>query len=208
MYDDRRIDIVVGESVMTAGRPEAGQGFLEYALLLALIAIVSVAALTVLGSSVKNIFYGITEALQSECGAVSRQTFRSYAGPGVPEPSSPSVFDVWPAQGTVSQGYWFCHKGVDVAGDEGTPIVAIADGIVRYAGWSDKGYGNMAVIDHGDYQSLYAHLRSHPTVHTGETVAAGQVIGELGNTGHSTGPHLHFEIRVGSNLIDPTTYLP
>jgi murein DD-endopeptidase MepM/ murein hydrolase activator NlpD len=64
------------------------------------------------------------------------------------------------------------------------------------------------VIDHGGYQTLYAHLSATPSVSTGQSVAAGTVIGLMGNTGFSTGPHLHFEIRLGREVVDPGSYLP
>jgi murein DD-endopeptidase MepM/ murein hydrolase activator NlpD len=185
-----------------------GQGLVEYALLLALVAIVAAAALLLLGRSLYTVFYGLTEALQFGCGQVSQQTFRSYAGEGGSAPGTPISPDFRPAAGVISQGYWFCHKGQDIANDEGVPVVAVADGMVRYAGWSDLGYGYMVVIDHGSYQTLYAHLRTDPPVSTGQTISGGQAVGELGNTGFSTGPHLHFEIRLGNELVDPGAYLP
>jgi len=193
---------------MSPGKRCAGQGLVEYALLLALVAIVAAAALLLLGRSLYTTFYGLTEALQFGCGQVSQETFRSYAGEGGPAPGSPISPDVQPAQGTISQQYWFCHKGQDIAGEEGSPVIAVADGVVRFAGWSDKGYGYMVVVDHGSYQTLYAHLRTDPVVNSGQTVSAGQLLGELGNTGFSTGPHLHFEIRLGTELVDPGVYLP
>jgi murein DD-endopeptidase MepM/ murein hydrolase activator NlpD len=171
-----------------------------------LIAIVAIAALTLLGRNLYSIFYGISEALQFGCGSVSAQTFRSYAGEGGGSgPVSPAY---QPTTGHVSQGYWFCHKGLDIAGPEGTPVQTVANGTVKYAGWNTQGYGNLVVIDHGSYQTLYAHLRTTPTVSKGQTVGAGHMVGELGNTGFSTGPHLHFEIRLGSDLVDPQIYLP
>ena len=193
---------------MLSGKRHTGQGLVEYALLLALVAIVAAAALLLLGRSLYTMFYGLTESLQFGCNQVSQQTFRSYAGEGGAVPGLPINPDVRPASGTISQQYWFCHKGQDIAGEEGSPVVAVADGIVRFAGWSDKGYGYLVVIDHGSYQTLYAHLRTDPVVGTGQAVGAGQMLGELGNTGFSTGPHLHFEIRLGNELVDPATYLP
>ena len=188
-------------------RTQRGQGLVEYALLLALVAIVAIAALFLLGRNLYTIFYGLTEALQFGCGQVSHDTFRSYAGEGV-DPTGPITPGTYPALGTVSQSYWFCHQAVDVAGDEGTPVRAVAAGVVRFAGWSEKGYGNLVVIDHGNYQTLYGHLQQTPGVSTGQNVAGGAVVGLLGNTGFSTGPHLHFEIRLGKELVDPTLYLP
>jgi murein DD-endopeptidase MepM/ murein hydrolase activator NlpD len=186
---------------------ERGQGSVEYALLIALVAIVVIAALWLLGQSLSTVFYGIAEAIQFGCGQVSLQTFRSYAGEGGEAQGEP-VLSVAPTLGRVTQHYWFCHKGWDVANPSGTEIHAVADGVVKYAGWSDKGYGNMVVIDHGSFQTLYAHFKSTPSVTTGQAVSAGDIIGHMGSTGLSTGPHLHFEIRHGSSLIDPGPHWP
>jgi murein DD-endopeptidase MepM/ murein hydrolase activator NlpD len=184
---------------------ERGQGMIEYALLIALVAIVVIAALTILGQSLATIFYGIAEALQSQCGSVTASTFRSYAGEG--SSSSPGTLSLTsPTDGTVTQRYWFCHKGLDIAAGQGTPVRAVAAGTVRFAGWNNQGYGNLVVIDHGGYQTLYAHLSAF-SVSTGQSVAAGTTVGLMGNTGFSTGPHLHFEIRLGHDVVDPGSYL-
>jgi murein DD-endopeptidase MepM/ murein hydrolase activator NlpD len=187
-------------------RDTPGQGTVEYVLLLALLAVVVIVVLALLGNNLYTVFYGISEALRFGCGQVSQQTFRSYAGEGGPPPAAPPVLPS-PAMGTTSQGYWFCHKAIDIAGPEGTPVTAVAAGTVKFAGWSDRGYGYLVVIDHGTYQSLYAHLREQPSVHTGQTVSAGAFLGPMGNTGFSSGPHLHFEIRLGSELVNPALYL-
>jgi murein DD-endopeptidase MepM/ murein hydrolase activator NlpD len=186
---------------------EQGQGTVEYVLLLALIAIVVIGALSLLGNSLGTVFYGIAEALQFGCGEVSRQTFRSYAGEGGEAQGHPTLIHA-PTLGKVTQRYWFCHNGWDIANPEGTPVLAVDDGQVKFAGWSDQGYGNMVVLDHGSYQTLYAHFLATPSVSEGQSVAAGTVIGYMGNTGFSTGPHLHFEIRHGSDLVDPGPYIP
>ncbi len=185
-----------------------GQGLIEYALLIALIAMVVLGAAFLLGRNLYTIFYGITEALQFGCGRVSAETFRSYAGEGSLSPGGPPTLSHRPAEGATTQGYWFCHKAMDIANDEGVPVRAVAAGVVRFAGWSDRGYGYMVVLDHGGYQSLYAHLKEQPSVTSGQSVPDGAVIGLMGNTGFSTGPHLHFEIRLGSELVDPSLYLP
>jgi murein DD-endopeptidase MepM/ murein hydrolase activator NlpD len=185
---------------------EHGQGMIEYALLIALVAIVVIAALTILGQSLASVFYGIAEALQSQCGNVTASTFRSYAGEGSSSP--PGTLSLAnPTDGTVTQRYWFCHKGLDIAAQQGTPVHAVAAGTVRFAGWNNQGYGNLVVIDHGGYQTLYAHLSAAPSVSVGQSVGAGTTIGLMGNTGFSTGPHLHFEIRLGHDVVDPGAYV-
>jgi len=98
------------------------------------------------------------------------------------------------------------HNGVDFRGSAGTPIQAAGPGTVVYAG-PRGGYGNTVVIDHGgSLATLYAH-QSAIYVSVGTTVAAGQVIGAVGSTGFSTGPHLHFEIRLGGTPVNPLGYL-
>ncbi len=102
--------------------------------------------------------------------------------------------------------YW--HPGVDMAIEQGTPIKPVAKGVVTEATYNYFGYGNTVVVDHGDGTwTRYAHLL-HMFVKVGDTVTPDMVIGQVGNTGHSTGPHLHFELHEGDQAIDPLTVLP
>ena len=98
------------------------------------------------------------------------------------------------------------HAGVDLAAPIGTPIRAVKDGVVRFAG--ERGaYGNIVVVDHGDgSETRYAHCEAIG-VRPGERVTAGQDIATVGNTGRSTGPHLHFEFRVRGAAVDPSGFL-
>jgi murein DD-endopeptidase MepM/ murein hydrolase activator NlpD len=99
------------------------------------------------------------------------------------------------------------HTGIDIAAEMGTTIVAPADGKVISAGWNDGGYGNMIILDNGGPMStLYGHL-SQIFVATDQEVKRGQAIGAVGSTGESTGPHLHFEVRIDGKPVDPMTYL-
>lgn len=98
------------------------------------------------------------------------------------------------------------HRGVDIGAPEGTPIVAAGGGEVTWAGPRGS-YGNLVVIRHDDRtETRYAH-QSDVLVSAGERVAAGQIIGEVGSTGRSTGPHLHFEARVDGEAVDPVAWL-
>jgi murein DD-endopeptidase MepM/ murein hydrolase activator NlpD len=105
---------------------------------------------------------------------------------------------IWPTTATFLSGYDYnpaIHPGIDIAGSVGNAIYATDSGVVVFAGWSEFGYGNLIVLDHGNgWQSAYAHL-SAVNVTCGQSVAQGTVIGGLGSTGNSTGPHLHFELR-------------
>lgn len=101
-------------------------------------------------------------------------------------------------------GHWKQHKGVDFAAPIGTPIRAAGDGTVEFVG-QQNGYGNFVVLKHwANYSTAYAHMRGFASgLHKGEKVAQGDVIGYVGMTGWSTGPHLHYEFRVSNNAVDP-----
>lgn len=115
---------------------------------------------------------------------------------------------IWPSSGSITQSYSFYHKAIDIANRGGGPILAADAGAVVVAGWPDSsGYGNRVIVDHGNgYTTLYAHL-SVVQVVSGQRVKRGDVIGQMGNTGRSTGTHLHFEIRQGGALLNPLTFL-
>jgi hypothetical protein len=117
---------------------------------------------------------------------------------------------IWPTPGTYLSGYDYTpniHEAIDIGGQEGNAIFATDNGVVVYAGWSNYGYGNLIVIDHGNgWQSAYAHL-SGIGVYCGQGVYQGSVIGALGNTGNSTGPHLHFELRTGYGRVNPWDFV-
>lgn len=115
---------------------------------------------------------------------------------------------VWPTNGGVTQRFAWYHPGVDIA-NRAAPAVAAGDGgTIVVAGWPDGyGYGNRVVIDHGNgYRSLYAHL-SNIYVSVGQNVSRGQVIGQMGSTGRSTGTHLHLEIHYKGVPVNPLSIL-
>jgi murein DD-endopeptidase MepM/ murein hydrolase activator NlpD len=97
------------------------------------------------------------------------------------------------------------HEGMDFSANIGTPVYATGDGVVTKAGWQ-SGYGKIIKIDHGyGYETWYAHLNDMD-VRVGQKVVRGQVIGEVGNTGKSTGPHLHYEVHVKGRVVNPVNY--
>jgi peptidoglycan DL-endopeptidase CwlO len=117
---------------------------------------------------------------------------------------------IWPASGSISSPFGMrwgrLHAGVDIPLPEGTPLRAAASGTVAIAGWVG-GYGNYTCIQHsGSLSTCYGH-QSSIGVSVGSQVSQGQVIGHSGNTGHSTGPHLHFEVRINGSPVDPLGYL-
>ena len=117
---------------------------------------------------------------------------------------------IWPAANHYLSGndYWSGHLAIDIAAGLGASIWAADSGVVVYAGWSNNGYGNMVMLDHGNgWQTLYAHL-SAVSVGCGQSVSQGQLIGLGGSTGNSTGPHLHFETRFEGGFVNPWYVLP
>ena len=130
-------------------------------------------------------------------------------------PNAPMQFNgyIWPAKGVLTSGYGWrwgrMHKGIDIAGPVGTPIVAAAPGTVISAGWNSGGYGNLVKVRHPDGSTtLYAH-NSRIMVRRGQNVKQGQIIAKMGSTGFSTGPHLHFELHAqNKGATNPIAYLP
>lgn len=137
--------------------------------------------------------------------------------PKVPSLTTGAATFLWPLRGTISSpfgprvhpiyGVPSFHTGIDIAVPEGTSVRAAAAGVVTTAGW-DGGFGLLVVIDHGNgYQTYYGHL-SKILVGAGERVEAAEVIALSGNTGLSTGPHLHFEVQYNGTSVDPRPLLP
>ena len=117
---------------------------------------------------------------------------------------------IWPSvfQALSGENFKEGHPGIDLAAPTGSAVYAADAGLVIFAGWSSLGYGNTVVIDHGNgFKTLYAHL-SQVSQYCGAIVKAGQVIGLSGSTGNSSGPHLHFEVRVPGGYLDPLKVLP
>jgi murein DD-endopeptidase MepM/ murein hydrolase activator NlpD len=156
---------------------------------------------------------------QAEIAAREQARRRASAGSvAVPMLTNPSQAGmIWPTQGRLSSGFGYrrhpilgysrLHQGLDIGNASGTSIWAAAAGTVIHAGWRG-GYGNSVIIDHGGgVATLYAHM-SRILAAVGTTVERGDPVGLMGSTGLSTGPHLHFEVRLGGNATDPLPFLP
>ena len=153
-----------------------------------------------------------TKALREQSFALAKRIAEiqgvPYAEPSDITPSSAGF--TWPTSGQITSGFgprWGrMHQGLDVGAPTGRPITAAKSGKVIVAGWSG-GYGNLVVIDQGGgLSTAYAH-QSRIAVKVGDPVTQGGLIGYIGSTGHSTGPHLHFEVRVNGAARDPLPYL-
>ncbi|NOZ29799.1 MAG: peptidoglycan DD-metalloendopeptidase family protein [Chloroflexi bacterium] len=124
-----------------------------------------------------------------------------------PSPAPGYAF-AWPLVGRLTQGYSARHRAIDIGSIYGAPVYAALGGVVTHAAWARTGYGYTVIIHHGDgLVTLYSHLKG-AWVHEGDRVKRGQLIGEVGSTGRSTGPHVHFEIRVNGKRVNPLDYLP
>jgi len=151
------------------------------------------------------------DALQAASAALGDRIRSAQAGSSSGPSATPSSAGlIWPVSGPVTSPFGWrwgrMHQGIDIGVPTGTPIHAAAAGAVIYCGW-EEGYGNLVVLDNGgNLATAYAH-QSAIAVTCGQHVEQGQVIGYVGCTGHCTGPHLHFEVRIDGNPVDPLGYL-
>jgi murein DD-endopeptidase MepM/ murein hydrolase activator NlpD len=150
------------------------------------------------------------DALQAASARIAAQIRAAQARDTGPTQTPSDAGLIWPVQGPVTSPFGWrwgrMHEGIDIGVGYGTPIHAAAGGTVIYCGW-EEGYGNFVVIDHGgNLATAYGH-QSAIAVSCGQQVSQGQVIGYVGCTGHCFGPHLHFEVRVNGNPVDPLGYL-
>jgi murein DD-endopeptidase MepM/ murein hydrolase activator NlpD len=148
------------------------------------------------------------DALQQASNDLAAKIQAAQAGRSSSTPSSAGL--IWPVSGPVTSPFGWrwgrMHEGIDIGAASGTPIHAAAAGTIIYCGW-ESGYGNLVVIDNGgNLATAYGH-QSAIAVTCGQQVAQGQVIGYVGCTGHCTGPHLHFEVRINGSPVDPMGYL-
>ncbi len=130
---------------------------------------------------------------------------------GEPGGTGPAVAFRWPAKGPVTSGFGGrggkSHRGIDISGRYGTAVRAAAAGTVVFSE-RKRGYGRVVILKHtGGYETVYAHNQDN-FVLEGARVRQGRVIADMGSTGNSTGPHLHFEVRAGNRAVDPLACLP
>jgi murein DD-endopeptidase MepM/ murein hydrolase activator NlpD len=159
--------------------------------------------------------------LSTSCGTLQTPEFvgpgRHRSPSGVPMGRTSIVDDVklrWPVsnpritQGFITGAFKHRHQGIDLGGTKNTSIFAAHDGKVIYVGKGFKGYGKIVMIENPNgFASFYAHLNSINTKE-GKWVTAGEKIGGMGRTGHATGVHLHFELRIGEIAVDPMSHFP
>jgi murein DD-endopeptidase MepM/ murein hydrolase activator NlpD len=151
------------------------------------------------------------DALAAQSAALAAAIQGAQGVAGSTSTGAPSAAGlIWPINGPVTSGFGMrwgrMHEGIDIAAAIGTPVHAAADGTVIYASWM-TGYGNLVVVDHGNgLATAYAHA-SALVVRVGQAVSQGQTVSLVGSTGNSTGPHLHFEVRVNGVAVDPLLYL-
>jgi murein DD-endopeptidase MepM/ murein hydrolase activator NlpD len=155
-------------------------------------------------------------ALQEESDRIAQQ-IQSQSQTSAESPALGNGTFIWPVSGPITSPFGYrtdpvtgataFHAGIDIGASCGTPIKAAGTGVILEAGFNSGGYGNMTLINHGaGLSTLYGH-QSSIIVSVGQSVTQGQVIGYVGSTGKSTGCHLHFEVRVNGNPVDPLGYL-
>jgi murein DD-endopeptidase MepM/ murein hydrolase activator NlpD len=151
------------------------------------------------------------EALAAQSAALAEQIRGAQEEAGSTGTGQPSAAGlIWPCDGVVVSGFGMrwgrMHEGIDIGCAYGSPNRAAAAGTVIYSGWLG-GYGNLVVVDHGNgLSTAYAHASSL-LVGVGQHVAQGETVSLVGSTGNSSGPHLHFEVRVNGQAVDPLLYL-
>ena len=173
-------------------------------------------------SSIREVQEGVqheVEALQAQSAALAEKIRAAQAAAAAAAASAAATSGgsgvstgglAWPVGGPVVSGFGMrsgrMHEGIDISVPSDTPVQAAAAGTVIYAGWLG-GYGNLVVVDHGNgLSTAYAHNTSF-AAGVGEAVTQGQVIASSGSTGNSSGPHVHFEVRVNGSAVDPLGYL-
>jgi murein DD-endopeptidase MepM/ murein hydrolase activator NlpD len=158
-------------------------------------------------------------ALVNDIVIISEAPVSSHLPATVPGANAASNMpSIWPVAGAIRGGFGVrrnpfggsgseFHKGQDISAPMGTPVIATADGVITIAGWQ-RGYGRVVYIDHGNgLTTRYGHL-SRIDVIEGQTIRRGEQLGLVGSTGRSTGPHLHYEVRMNGQPLNPIPYLP
>jgi murein DD-endopeptidase MepM/ murein hydrolase activator NlpD len=189
-----------------AESPLLGNDFQELLMVLLL-----ASTLSSMNSS-NNGFAGLSDSGQGMFSPMLMQMMNPMAQPTgmartnlIQQYGSSSVPHMKPIDGVLTQEFSKGHIGIDTGIKSGTPVKSTMDGKVAFAGWNVEGYGNLVVVENGEYKTYYAHL-SDFSVKEGDIISAGTKIGLSGNTGNSTGPHLHYEVRVHNKAVDPSKY--
>ncbi len=125
--------------------------------------------------------------------------------PWVNTPPAECAPSGWPVTGVLTQYYAWYHRAIDLGIPSGTTVVATHSGTVKFAGWRTDGYGYLVIIESGQFITYYAHLSDYSVIQ-GQQVNRGQAIGLSGSTGNSSGPHVHYEIRINDSEVDPLTF--
>jgi murein DD-endopeptidase MepM/ murein hydrolase activator NlpD len=165
--------------------------------------------------NVQQLTYTI-EQIQRELAARESSLITLRESIATKQAQAASTPSSWPSQGDITSAFGYrnspwgygrqFHEGIDIAADWGTPIIATASGEVVFSGWNG-GYGKMVMIDHGNgIVTAYAHNASN-NVDVGQRVKKGDHIADMGSTGASTGPHVHYEVRVGGEKVNPQRYM-
>jgi peptidoglycan hydrolase-like protein with peptidoglycan-binding domain len=162
------------------------------------------------GSAVRRFQASAGLTVDELVGSATLRALRRGSSGNTGTPTDPVRF-LRPVRAPMTDGFgrrWGrLHTGIDFPAPAGTPVGAAGVGVVKFAGWNTGGYGYLIVISHRlGYESWYAHL-SRIVASPGQSVTGGTRIGYVGSTGHSTGPHLHFEVRRNGKPIDPAPYL-
>lgn len=154
--------------------------------------------------------YAMEQGLVDENGNYIVQHYEGEYGSGImmmPCPEIVAVSDEFGWRLHPISGDWRLHAGIDLAANADTPVLAAAPGVITYSQFHPYGYGYLVEIDHGkDLVTRYAHLIAQG-LPEGTMVEAGDVVGYVGSTGNSTGPHLHFEVRIKDEPVDPRNYI-
>ena len=158
-----------------------------------------------IGSMIAPIMLSLLEKMMSSQVETSEPVTVEPPKTENPTPKSVDSPKGMPIKGSLTQNSHPGHVALDFGAPVGSPVKATMDGKVVYAGWNNEGYGNLVIVENGSYRTYFAHLSKIP-VKIGDKVNFGEVVAYSGNTGNSTGPHLHYEVRKNGVQINPAPF--